>query len=507
MTAAAAISRRLVEQLPRVLQSGDNLQGVLSALGRELEILDRASLKLMRSRWYDLASDWDQEGLTAPSEEAAFAARGESELGRIGALFGLLPERGESSDAYRERLRRFVLLHRHGLGSSQALLGLAALVYHADDIPQLGWEGECVHARFSCNGTPVTLELEDNPRQARSAEFKAVSPGLELPVVNDGLTDTLPSFELHAIDQALSFPVIEHVESGVRVLYLGSLAKGECLTLAQGRLPLVNGVPGRGEMLVGSGYRFCRHDGCDPPVARFGGELAYFADFSSKLPFPDLATGESHWRYETLSRDRLAYYVAGRSDAKTLLDQAQTQGESPRVALTLLWEQKIPSCFVLRIPADFTPDHLDHFAELTRRLSKALDYGRAAGVQARLQGVIHFRESGLAPDEMGRCRVLHLERDPLSVEDRLLAPRLGFALTEDAAPTEGLYGPDGVYDHSHLNQATFVDESRVDTRGRFDAAHFNARRFVDVFETDEFGRYDEAEYNEKRFDKDEEDKP
>ena len=117
-------SDRMTERLPLAMQQGQKIKALFDSLDQEMNLMESGVKRLMRSRWYKFAVGW-----LDPAEN--LSNKRKTELGRIGALFGLLPGRDESSPEFRQRLSDYIQIHRDGLGTAKAILKLAALVYRA----------------------------------------------------------------------------------------------------------------------------------------------------------------------------------------------------------------------------------------------------------------------------------------------------------------------------------------------------------------------------------------
>ena len=426
-------ARRLKERLPRVLQSGHNLSTLFEVLGQQMIHMEDGARLLMRSCWYGLARGWKDPGQD-PSRKR------ETELGKIGTLFGCLPGIDESTAQFRRRLVDFVHIHWEvGLGTAPSILKLVALVYRAEKVPdKIEWKEEMAVARFDVRDKQgkshrLKLELMDNPPRQYGVpqEVRVCEPDSDFVVVNRGLDPAIPKIELTANYGAVAVPMLVHEETGTQILYTGLIPKGVLITLEHGKSPLLNGLERKkflhncyphfnkaefdsvryadsdleeaDAVFIGHGFRYnsARFWSQEIPVP------ARFASFGIKPEFPYLARGENHWRYRTLGPNTLNTYLENLKNLsdeniakllktnlinledlsveniKKLLVHAQ-DSVAPRIDLKFIWESRAPACFVLRIPGDYVPPFMHNFDELKQAVNRALEYGRAAGVEFEL---------------------------------------------------------------------------------------------------------------------------
>jgi hypothetical protein len=459
---------RMVQRLPRVLQGGPNIRALFEALGLEMSWMARGATVLMRSRWHGLARGW-------VDHEPDVAKKKDTELGLMGALFGLLPGGGESTQQFRRRMLDFVRIHQTGLGSAQALLRLAALVYRAEDEPDITWKGETAVAKFTVrNGStgsrPLQLELIDNPSQNAEEGFDKVEASTdkaetELPIINKGLDKAVPRIELRANYGEVAVPMLVQVESGRRILFVGRVPDQGCLNLTSGKPPLLDGRRTDRTLLVGHGFRY------DQPDARFHspGANVQFASFDSETEFPLLVPGESRWRYRTLNHAELADYLADREETERqrLLAAAPDVNKAPPVDLRFFWEERLPATFTLCIPSDYVPPFMDNMGKLEQSLNRALEYGRAAGVQAKLEVMMPLQEQPLPVGERLAIRTNTTFRATHDIREEFPPPAVHMEM-RDRVDLAERFGTSGVFDNAYLNQATFVANGKVDERDETD---------------------------------------
>ncbi|WP_141323102.1 hypothetical protein [Myxococcus sp. AB025B] len=455
--------RRMVGYLPPVLQSGTKLNEFFSTLALELEQMEGGLTRLMRSRWYTLARGF------AVAESPADKAL--SELGRLGALHGLLPRRGESAEYFRTRLATVVELHRTGLGSASALLRLVSLVYMARQPPAVTWEEGRTVARLVVprkDGTfrPLTLELVDNPQTPATAGFRDVSGGQRLLTTNAGLATAMPTITLRATSREVAVPILRHAESGLDLIYLGRIPQGATLKLRDGFAPMLDGVPVERPIILAHPTRFSDENGTSPPT-RFDAVDSRFSVFKEDHRLPELPPGESHWTYGTLERPEVRAYLLGWSEEDVLEAEAQAlpQRDTPPLELRFDWTEVSPATFSLRIPADHIPPHLLEPNEegvtpglpgLVQELTAALEYGRCAGVRTRIELTLPMPAEALVAREGPLGVVLEADfSERLVPADALTSFGSHIELHEQfPAPQESLtWG--GVFDGTRFDTSRF----------------------------------------------------
>jgi hypothetical protein len=424
------------------LQSGQNLSALFEVLGREMIYMEDSVRRLMRSRWYGTAAGWEE-----PDYDPV-----DTELGKIGALFGCLPGSGESTNQFRRRLADFVLIHwKDGLGTVSSILKLVALVYRAEKSPdKIEWQKNTAVAKFDVHdgsGTRRTLQLKlmENPQRTYvdPGKDRICNHNSDILVVNRGLDRAIPKIELTATYGSVAVPMLIHEETGTHLLYAGFIPKGVCLTLEDGKPPLLNGRPRKDflqrysrfdqakfetqwsgaryadsdqeesdAVLIGHGFRF--------NSARFASlesrVQVQFVGFGKALHFPLLMRGANNWHYRVVYKDELNSFLEniknlsdrqrdelhetglinledlGDANLEKLLEHAwdppPDHGDSinapPAIDLKFIWQSRVPACYVLRIP-DYVPPHFRKQA-VNRALEKLSDDLRQAVNEALEKG-------------------------------------------------------------------------------------------------------------------------
>lgn len=455
-------ARRMVGYLPPVLQSGARINLFFSTLAAELGRMETGLTRLMRSRWYTLARGF--------GDEEPLADRAASELGRLAALYGLQPHRGETDAYFREHLSVLVELHRTGLGSAPALLRLVSLVYLARQPPDISWEGSTAVGTFTvprADGTwrPLRIELEDNPPTRTGARFQNVGAGQRLLTNNGGLETAIPDMDLTATEKDIAVPILHHEESGLDVIFLGRVPFSQTLSLRDGRPATLNGRPVKEPLVLAHPTRFA--DARDMGPVRFDTPEARFSVFEEGNRLPELRPGESHWTYDTLARDQVRAFLMGWSEARVKEAEARAlvTRATPRAKLDMAWTEITPATFVLRIPADHVPPHLMQpdsegqvpgLPGLVRELSAALAYGRAAGVRARIELTLPMPPEVLGVEEGPALREVSLSYpEVLEPKDALVDAGYSLQLNDQVPEPQEKLTWAAVFNATRFNTSSF----------------------------------------------------
>lgn len=459
-------ARRMVGYLPPVLQSGERIHQLFQTLAQELGVMELRLTGLMRSRWYTLARGFDAAD--------SLADKAGSELGRLGALYGLAPRGGESADYFRQRIATLVELHRTGMSTAEGLLRLVSLVYMARQPPTLSWEGPLAMGDLVVptegGETTVRVTLVDNPDTPVRARFLNILAGQRLPTFNKGLERTLPEVLLTASEADVIIPLLHHHESGLDVIYLGKVPRGQTLWLRDGRAPWLDGKPVRDvPLLLANPTRFSDKDDLERR-SRFNAENARFALFDPSQKLPPLRVGDNHWGYDTMSREELLAYLQGTAGLERALEAALAlapeKKATPRATLEFQWNERARATFALRIPAHHVPPHLQvpdqegqvpGLPGLIRELMAALNYGRAAGTRPLIELLLPNLQETVT-----------LEEGPVRME-------LSASFSERVQLTESV--PSLAPTVSLTDQLPEPDDSRLDWSGFFDHTRFDTSRF------------------------------
>ncbi len=458
-------ARRMVGYLPPVLQTGARVNSLFQTLAQEMGEMERLLTGLMRSRWYMLARGFDTD--------ASLEDKADSELGLLGALYGLSPRRGESADYFRGRIATMLEVHRTGLSNAPALLRMVSLVYMAQQPPNLFWEGPLAVGEFlvptDTGSETIRVTLADNPSLSTVARFRDIIGGQRLPTFNKGLDEDFPEISLTATEADISIPVLHHLQTGLDVLFLGRVPKGQTLKLRNGRMPQLDGRPVLDiPILLANPTRFSDKDDLERR-SRFN-EGARFALFDQSQKLPVLQLGDNHWSYDTLSRADLSAYLQGtpglEQALKAALPRALETKATPRALVEFKWNERARATFALRIPAHYVPLWLQlpdqerqvpGLPGLVRELVAALNYGRAAGVRF----AIEFTLPGL--------------EETVTVTDDLLSTEVASSFTEKVEVEEGVPFLGSLV--SFTEQLPEPDDSNLTWSGFFDHTRFDSSRF------------------------------
>lgn len=256
---------RILEQLPSLYRpepgydGGDLLLLMAEAVGDLLDQLSSDSAEVMQVHWFDYAdsaiySSWvgrrrtlGGEGPLTLDDPTIDRHPYLLDLPRIAALMDLAPWREplrdrERVEAFRERVRRIVRLHRDGLGTVRALrnMTMAALPQIDPDAPQGLRERSFTIEEFSGAGQRL------HEVQQKGIPDKQVGPLMRWQIDSKSLAPVTPMVIIEGVTpqsgliEPTSRPVIEHFDpasgTGIGILYQGDLAPGQALALVPGYL-------------------------------------------------------------------------------------------------------------------------------------------------------------------------------------------------------------------------------------------------------------------------------
>jgi len=251
---------RILERLPSLYRpepgydDDDLLLQLINAVGAVLDQLSQSSAEIMQAHWYPYAdsavySNW--VGRVRALTGAGPLARNDpfidqfpylADLPRIAALVDLSPWREplrdrERVEAFRERIRRIVRLHRDGLGTVQALrtMTMAALPQTDPQGPAGLRERSFTVEEFTGTAAPVrpiaqpgTADDRVGPLMRWALDSQSLFPVAPTIVIQG----TVP--ETDRIDPT-SQPIIERFDPasgiGVGIHYQGDLAPDQALAL------------------------------------------------------------------------------------------------------------------------------------------------------------------------------------------------------------------------------------------------------------------------------------
>ena len=505
-------AQRMEDRLPLVLQGGANTRRLLLALAEELTREERGNQLLLMSRWFELAQGWVAKDVHAARRGAATdsakdAAEREMtsgrELGRLVATLGLRPDVGESPRELRDRAAAFVSIHREGLGTARAIFKLAALVYRAKWPPTISWDQGVAVSTFEVKGPKgkpklLRLELRESPAELVEQSFTGVQHGTVLLTSHDGLPPRpaghapvvseqaverpRPELYLTAKGGPVAFPCVTHVESGEVLLYLGEIPPGDTLSLRHDRPPRLNGqvVPDGDARLLST---------ADPPrfnQTRFGAtdQGARFTRLRFGREVPELRPGVNRFLVSFLTEDQ----AVGLVSSGVVPPAVGPTPPGASVDLTLRWRASAPATFTLRVPADHLPERFTTLDGLADELTRAIEYGRAAGVRGRLElAAPTQRDVVTVSDRLGLDATLS-PREPVRVDDDRLGLDAALGLVESELSPEERFATPARFDEHRFNHGLFT--TTPIGPGVFDSTRFGTSTFTDgagVFGAARFG--------------------
>jgi hypothetical protein len=443
--------RRMLAVLPLLLQEGRRVGDLFGLLARVLSGeredggMEYGVTRVLRSRWHALADGWGRPGQMNMSQ---------SELARLGALFGFAPAKGETDDRFRRRLLEFVAVHRAGLTTAPAILRLIALAYEAEDAPDITWtsNGRGASATFSARDSGgvvrdgIRVELVENPTAASDARFSAIAGDTTVLVRNGGLDACTLTIDLIARDAPVHAPALRHAESGEYVIYAGVVPAGQTLTLRYMLPPLLDGIPQDVPVLMTNPTVF------DGPDVKFDAALFSSAKRDSTLPL--LVPGDNRWHYDTLTELELLAFLAAWPGLTPLAKQALPQKVATSVGLEFRWRETVPATFALRVPADFVPlSFAGDLSAFVRELERVIDYGRATGIRARVELALPHVEERLTLSDSLSFETVTYFADDQPIDEQAPPPEIGILLF-DKLPEPG----ESLVFEGHFN-ATYFDTS------------------------------------------------
>lgn len=434
---------RLANRLPVALSEGPVARGLLSALAQELEAANHGLLRLYRSRHLPMADAWGQ---TAPHPDDEAAA---SDLGRVGALIGLTPYQEERPAAFRDRVLGLMAVHRAGLGTAEAVLRLAAMALRAEGPVRLEIQTRgpdrvtLAHLKVRVQGgvlRPFSLEVVDNPQVSSLFHTPRWVPGKPFTVTCASVQPASLEIQLRAAEP-LVYPMVH--QGGNAVLYAGVVPADVTLQLRPEGARF-DGVAAPAPVLA------LTVDVLDDALRKPETPARFAAptDLANALRLP---TGVSHWQLSLVSPGAV----------RSLLLEAGLPAELPegegdpceaQPQATFVCEERLAAAFTLRFP-DILPAWAPDRTAVVTALRQALDYGRAAGIEARLQLHIGLTETLPLPTDRA-ARATLKPRDVAGPTERMSA-RSRLTLQEKYRTTDRGASSVGYtrLDRSHFNQA------------------------------------------------------
>lgn len=464
-----SVADAMLARLPLAWQQGPVFRGFVGELGAELGFAELGLLRLLRSRHLALAAGWTEverleaeeraRALGQDPDAAALSVAGASELGRLAALLNLAPDPGETARDFRLRVRNFLAIHREGLGSARAVLQLAAAELRAPRLPEPLPAGENLERMIvpitDARGarSSIRLELEDFPEHRQSLEVE-LGVGVVQRFTVSSVRPVVPELKICPLDGEIESPWASLGEGAF--LYLGTLPRGSTLHLRDQQTPLLDGRPAPAPVLTLLGGGLDR--------SSYG--ATQFATGTLGVRIPPIPDGEPTVRVESAPKALIEALVgdldpeAWRLDSERFDDPAArfslsaAQGPGARyaggatalaaeptghaartVSVRLSWVAREPACFALHFPVNPLPIRFRDDLDLARALGRAVEYGRAAGVRARLIATPLLDAERLEIEDRLTITLGYRLQESVVVEEQLSAS-VDLTLVEDAAPVE-----------------------------------------------------------------------
>jgi hypothetical protein len=247
-----AITEKIISHLPEFYQAQLRrklLFKVMDVFGMQLQGVENSLPEIIKSHFIDYAD----QNRALPVD-----------LVKIGALFNVLSRQGEGTEAYCRRLRNYIRLYLGGLGTSDAVIRMAALTFDLDiprwtypngkeiiTRPESGFKNKdpfttLAHlylpgsaplfdaAEFDDPDAPfeksLLIKVIDNPPIPQNF-YKGVRHGQNWETVNDSVVDSLLELRLSALISRLKFPVLTNRSTGQVVRFRGIIPKGQVLRI------------------------------------------------------------------------------------------------------------------------------------------------------------------------------------------------------------------------------------------------------------------------------------
>jgi hypothetical protein len=344
-----------------------------------------------------------------------------------------------------------------------------SFVYLAEQPPAVAWEGDVAIGRFRVlgeGGAPreIRVEVRDNPPSPASARIDGAEADQQLVTYNGGLDEVSPRIEIRASGGDVIVPRLRHEESGVDLIFLGTIAKNQTLTLRHELPPLLDGSPTDAPVVRANPTRFAG-SATDARVFRFNTPESRFSFCEQSRRLPLLELGENRWTYATLSRSQLRAYIGDRAELARYEDSASESPSSPPIDIAFRWTEVTPAAFELRIPADYVPPHYNtrigdrverDMLAFFRDIQAALEYGRAAGVRATIVMPLPLEPEVLSIREgPPQVAIDAAFADEERIEDRLASVGPSVEFHETLAEPGDSFTFGGIFDETRFNGSGF----------------------------------------------------
>jgi len=173
---------------------------VVSAFGKRIDEAEKDLFSLMRAHWVDKAHNTD--------------------LDRLGAIYNMERNLGESDSEYRGRLKRAIMEFKGG-GTISAIISSVKM---ALNLP-----------------TDYSLELNENPQKEVIKEF-SFTTGDFFTISSESVLNAKPSIDIsvETEEAEISNPTLTNTETNEVITFLGTIKSGEHLKIEDGKAVLNN---------------------------------------------------------------------------------------------------------------------------------------------------------------------------------------------------------------------------------------------------------------------------
>jgi hypothetical protein len=381
-----------------------------------------------------------------------------ADLGKLGAIVGMVPFSWETPAMFRTRLHATADARLRGAVDPASikefvysyLLG-AETGLGSTLVPGLPAGGDVAGAFGSPAGHPSyrPLSLVENPSRVRTSGALAAVAG-RVPYLfrwqeeNRGLADTVPSLTVTGFpDGKTAGPVLVNLTTGELIGYRGVLRVGQRLVLQSaagtGTRALTASLDGRdvsGRVFSVSGFRMGVP--FEPP------------DADPEPQLPRMVRGVNAWAFLSVGRfdvdglDNVFYAIAGEALREGAFDRAAFDESlfprGPMAAVAMEWTEEEPASFEVHVPRylvveapDVAASDATVYEELGEAIKTTVQDLRAAGVRA----AVRFDPFGETQDQRVSVRlpwqVIPPEAGPVGFErDVALTGQFGQARFSDS---------------------------------------------------------------------------
>lgn len=388
------IISRIIDNFPPIfqVQKGMLIHELFSAFSAEMDLIDGLLSYVFSSHMVDYA---DLKSKKRPDD-----------LQKIGAMFGITPEHGETAENFRKRLKKSIEIYLSGLGTADAIIKMTALAYQMEVDEDKIVRGNSASpfittAVLTDTGGGAKEEIEirliDNPENKIDSDPVGIYPNLVLEVWNNGLFEVVPQIEIRTGQYSLLNPGITNTTTGQQLIYSGTIPK-ETVFIAKA-------APDGESYNIRIGNSVVKND-CILQGDIFNTGTFDYSSFARKgraIVFP---RGPSiiHLNIRTSMFDSALFdervfstKSVGQFDWKSF-DECAFSPTNPMGSISFSWVERKPAAFKLEIPIGLFLGEL----EKTRKLIKVISKVKAAGVEASIGTNNILSEEKLIPRE-GSC--------------------------------------------------------------------------------------------------------